>query len=122
KQHTGGIKMVRTRQLGPQNTSQPEEQVDSLRRGLEVLRLFDMKHRSLSISKIASRLDLSRLTTEKLVATLQAHHFLRPVGDDAYEPHIACLTLGRAVKRNLAVGQAARPLMLELSQRHGVHI
>lgn len=114
--------MVRTRQLGPQNTSQPEEQVDSLRRGLEVLRLFDMKHRSLSISKIASRLDLSRLTTEKLVATLQAHHFLRPVGDDAYEPHIACLTLGRAVKRNLAVGQAARPLMLELSQRHGVHI
>lgn len=113
--------MVRTRQHTTENKKK-EEQVDSLRRGLEVLRLFNMKHRSLSIGKIADRLGLSRLTTEKLVATLQTHQFLKPVGNDTYEPHIACLTLGRAVKRNLAVAQAARPLMLELSQRCGVHI
>ncbi|WP_254595503.1 IclR family transcriptional regulator [Achromobacter deleyi] len=96
-------------------------QVDSLRRGLEVLRLFDLRHRKLTVADIARKLDLSRPTTEKLVQTLQAHHFLQAAGD-SYEPHVACLALGRAAKKGLAYGQAARPLMLELSQRFGVHV
>ncbi|CAP41494.1 helix-turn-helix domain-containing protein [Bordetella petrii] len=112
--------MVRTPQLTP-GTPRDDAQVDSLRRGLEVLRLFDLRHRKLTLADIARKLELSRPTTEKLVQTLQAQHFLQATGD-SYEPHIACLALGRAAKKGLAVGQAARPLMRELSQRFGVHV
>lgn len=113
--------MVRTRQPSP-SPIREEGQVDSLRRGLEVLRLFDLRHSKLSLTDIARKLGLTRQTTEKLVYTLQAQNFLQPIGNDFFEPHIACLSLGRAVKRDFAVGQAAQPLMYDLSQRYGVHV
>lgn len=113
--------MVRTRQVTPA-APRDDAQVDSLRRGLEVLRLFDLRHRKLTLADIARKLDLSRPTTEKLVQTLQSQHFLQATGNDSYEPHIACLTIGRAAKKGLAVAQAARPLMRELSERFGVHV
>lgn len=113
--------MARTRQITLE-TDQKDGQVDSLRRGLEILRLFNIRNRSLSISRIAEKLSLSRLTTEKLVGTLEAHNFLKAVGNDSYGPHISCLSLGQSVKRNLAIARAARPLMLELSKKFGVHI
>lgn len=113
--------MVRTRQLTP-GAPRDDAQVDSLRRGLEVLRLFDLRHRKLSLADIARKLDLSRPTTEKLVQTLLSHHFLQATGNDSYEPHAACLALGRAARKGLAASQAARPLMRELSQRFGVHV
>lgn len=112
--------MVRTRQFTP-GASRDDAQVDSLRRGLEVLRLFDLRHRKLTLVDIARKLELSRPTTEKLIQTLQSQHFLQATGD-GYEPHIACLALGRAVKKGLTAGQAARPFMRELSQRFGVHV
>jgi DNA-binding IclR family transcriptional regulator len=97
--------------------------VDSLLRGLELLRLFDGRHRSLETPEIAAKLGLSRSTAAKLAATLQQHNFLRartPGG--GFEPHVACLALGRAVKRGLPIVEAARPRMLALSQRFGVHV
>ena len=90
--------MVRTRQLTP-GAPRDDAQVDSLRRGLEVLRLFDLRHRKLSLADIARKLDLSRPTTEKLVQTLLSHHFLQATGNDSYEPHAACLALGRAARK-----------------------
>jgi len=101
----------------------PGEEVDSLLRGLELLRLFDVRHRSLDIAEIAAKLGLSRATAAKLVATLQQHNFLRaraPGG--GFEPHVACLSLGQAVKRGLPIVRAAQPRMLALSHRHGVHV
>lgn len=121
QQCKGGMIMVRTRQVTPA-APRDDAQVDSLRRGLEVLRLFDLRHRKLTLADIARKLDLSRPTTEKLVQTLQSQHFLQATGNDSYEPHIACLTIGRAAKKGLAVAQAARPLMRELSERFGVHV
>ncbi|MEK7946301.1 helix-turn-helix domain-containing protein [Pigmentiphaga sp. YJ18] len=114
--------MVRTRQPAPESPQAADIQVDSLRRGLEILRLFDVRHRRLSLDDISNRLGLTRATTDKLVQTLLNHHFLQPLGNDVYQPHVACLALGRAVKRRLPIAQAARPLMLELSQRYGVHV
>ncbi|GAA0490832.1 helix-turn-helix domain-containing protein [Pigmentiphaga sp. GD03639] len=114
--------MVRTRQPALESPQTADTQVDSLRRGLEILRLFDVRHRRLSLDDISSRLGLTRTTTDKLVQTLLNHHFLQSLGNDVYQPHIACLSLGRAVKRRLPTAQAARPLMLELSQRYGVHV
>ncbi|BEG78291.1 IclR family transcriptional regulator [Achromobacter xylosoxidans] len=112
--------MVRTRQLTP-GAPRDFAQVDSLRRGLEVLRLFDLRHRKLTMADIGRKLGLSRPTTEKLIQSLQSQHFLQATGE-SYEPHIACLALGRAAKKGLAAGQVARPLMRELSQRFGVHV
>lgn len=101
----------------------PAAEVDSLRRGLELLRLFDARHRSLQVSEIASKLGLSRVTAAKLVSTLESQNFLRAAGPEgAFEPHVACLALGRAVKRGLPVVQAAHRRMLALSQRFEVHV
>jgi DNA-binding IclR family transcriptional regulator len=101
----------------------PAAEVDSLRRGLELLRLFDARHRSLQVSEIASKLGLSRVTAAKLVSTLVSQNFLRAAGQEgAFEPHVACLALGRSVKRGLPVVQAAQPRMLALSQRFEVHV
>ncbi|MES2248108.1 MAG: helix-turn-helix domain-containing protein [Pseudomonadota bacterium] len=102
----------------------PGAEVDSLRRGLELLRLFDARHRSLQLIDIAAKLGLSRVTAAKLIATLESQNFLRPSsnGDGGFEPHVACLALGRAVKRGLRIVQVAQPRMLALSQRFGVHV
>lgn len=120
--------MVRTRKPEAptsdlQAVLEPGADVDSLRRGLEILRLFDARHRSLQVSEIATKLGLSRVTATKLVATLEAHNFLRPSGQaDGYEPHVACLTLGRSVRRGLQVAQVAQPKMRALSARFDVHV
>ncbi|MDB5750722.1 MAG: transcriptional regulator, IclR family [Ramlibacter sp.] len=109
--------------LNPERVHGPGEEVDSLLRGLELLRLFDVRHRVLETTEIAAKLGLSRATAAKLVATLQQHNFLRarnPGG--GFEPHVACLALGRAVKRGLPIVTAAQPRMLALSQRFGVHV
>lgn len=102
----------------------PTAEVDSLLRGLELLRLFDARHRSLQLTDIAAKLGLSRVTAAKLVGTLQSNNFLRPssTGDGGFEPHVACLALGRTVKRGLTVLQVARPRMVALSERFGVHV
>ncbi len=120
--------MVRTRKLPSAAASlhgadDEYTEVDSLRRGLEILRLFDTRHRSLQPSEIAAKLGLSRATTAKLTATLEAHNFLRPSGSaGSLEPHVACLALGRAVKRGLDIIPVALPHMRELSQRFDVHV
>lgn len=98
-------------------------EVDSLLRGMELLRLFDVRHRSLQTAEIAARLGLSRATAAKLVATLEANNFLRArAPDGGFEPHVACLALGRAVKRGLPIVKAAQPSMLALAQRFGVQV
>ncbi|MDB5772719.1 MAG: IclR family transcriptional regulator [Burkholderia sp.] len=101
---------------------QAPEQVDSLQRGLEILRLFDGRHPLLSQAEIASRLDLSRATAAKLLSTLVAFGFLREDAGGSYEPHAACLALGRAVQRGLPVVQTATPLMTQFAEQFGVHV
>lgn len=113
--------MVRTRQITPQEYTH-KGQVDSLRRGLEIMRLFNIRHRTLSILQIAEKLDLSRPTTEKLVHTLVAHGFLRHTGNDSFAPHASCLSLGRSVKRSLVIAQTARPLMQDFARQHDIHV
>lgn len=97
--------------------------VDSLRRGLEILRLFDARHRSLQAAEIALKIGLSKISTAKLIATLEAHGFLC-LSDQAgrYEPHVACLALGRAVKRGLGVVGIAQSGMRTLAEKFDVHV
>ncbi|OVZ59425.1 hypothetical protein CDO44_12520 [Pigmentiphaga sp. NML080357] len=98
-------------------------QVDSLQRGLEVLRLFDGRQNALSISDMATRLGLTRSTTAKLVGTLESFNFLRlDATGEAYEAHAACLALGSAARQGLDVVHVATPHMRALCERFGVHI
>ncbi|WP_153949622.1 helix-turn-helix domain-containing protein [Cupriavidus sp. U2] len=105
--------------VGPQD----QGQVDSLQRGLEVLRLFDSRHKHLSASEIAAKLGLTRATTLKLLSTLTSANFLRFDSQrDAFEPHVACLALGRAARRGLEVVRVAAPLMRQLTEVAGVQL
>lgn len=120
--------MVRTRKTtglvaaGVETSPDTAAEVDSLRRGLEILRLFDARHRSLGLAEISDKLCLSRITTAKLVSTLVAHNFLRSNRPDRFEPHVAALSLGRAVKSGLGVVRTAQPRMSQLAERFGVHV
>ena len=63
--------MVRTRQVMP-GAPRDDGQVDSLRRGLEVLRLFDLRHRKLTVADIARELNLSESAVKSRIHRLRA--------------------------------------------------
>jgi DNA-binding IclR family transcriptional regulator len=97
-------------------------QVNSLQRGLDILHLFDGRELLLTHTEISTRLGLPRTTASKLIATLVASNFLRQDSSGAYGPDIACLALGRVVKRGLPVVQAASPKMMRFAEEFGVHV
>lgn len=103
--------------------TQTPGQVDSLQRGLEIMRLFDGGETYLSLPDIASRVGLSRITAEKLLSTLESYNFLRRIHNtENYEAHAACLALGRAAKRGIRAVQIASPHMRRLSDEFDVHV
>lgn len=97
-------------------------EVNSLQRGLDILHLFDGREPLLTHAEISARLSLSRTTASKLIATLVASNFLRQDSSGAYGPDVACLALGRVVKRGLPVVQAAAPQMMRFAEKFGVHV
>lgn len=102
--------------------TQSSSQVNSLQRGLDILHQFDGRQALLTHTEISTRLGLPRTTATKLIATLVANNFLRQDASGAYGPDVACLALGRAVKRGLPVVQAASPQMARFAEEFGVHV
>lgn len=95
--------------------------VDSLQRGLEVLRCFGPADNALEVAEVARRMSLSRPTTRRLLDTLEQHGFLlRQPATEQYGLHVACLMLGQAVLGNSALVKAARPLLQPFAERFGV--
>lgn len=115
-------KIEKTTPSGLLQDGQASDQVNSLQRGLDILQLFDGRQPLLTHAEIATRLGLPRGTVAKLVSTLVAYNFLREEANGSYEPHVACLALGRAVKRGLPVVQAAAPQMKRFAEEFGVHV
>ncbi|WP_224028037.1 IclR family transcriptional regulator [Paraburkholderia caribensis] len=71
--------------------------VDSLQRGLEILRLFGPDEPSLSVSEIATRIGLPSPTTSRLIETLKASRFVTSLpGTDIVHPSVACHHIGAA--------------------------
>lgn len=97
-------------------------QVNSLQRGLDILHLFDGRQALLTQAEIAVRLNLPRATVAKLISTLLACNFLRVDASGAYAPDVACLALGRAVRRGLPIVQVAAAPMMRLAEEFGVHV
>ncbi len=97
--------------------------VDSLQRGLEVLRCFGPADNALDVTEVARRMALSRPTTRRLLDTLAQHGFLlRQPGTDQYGLHVACLILGQAVLGHSALVKAARPLLPRFAELFGVYV
>lgn len=99
------------------------EEVDSLRRGLEILRCFRSGKKSLTRADIVDQTGIPRLTAQKLLKTLVAHHFLRYLSAlDRYEPDVSCFVVGHALRASLPIIRVARSAMLELAKRFNVDV
>lgn len=90
--------------------------VQSLARGLSVLRAFDAEHATLSLAGIAGRTGLSRAAARRLVLTLQHLGYVRPLGRE-YSLSPRVLELGFGCLGSLKLTDLAQPLIEQLAQR-----
>lgn len=110
---------------GPNNPRSRTAQadVDSLQRGLEILRCFHTGEKSLRLSDIVERTKIPRLSAQKLLHTLTAQHFLRALPElDRFEPDVSCFVLGHALRASLPILRVARPVMQALAEKLGVDV
>ncbi len=100
-----------------------QAEVDSLQRGLEILRSFRNGEKSLQLADILERTKIPRLSAQKLLNTLTAHHFLRYLPElDRYEPDVSCFVLGHALRASLPILRVARPVMQALAEKLGIDV
>jgi IclR family pca regulon transcriptional regulator len=90
--------------------------VQSLARGLAVLRTFDRDLPRMSLAAVAARSGLSRAAARRLVLTLQHLGYVRADGRD-YTLTPRVLELGYGFLGSLNLSDLAQPLMEELSRR-----
>jgi IclR family transcriptional regulator, pca regulon regulatory protein len=82
--------------------------VESLARGLDVLRCFDESHRAMSLAEVASATGLARPTARRLLLTLEELGYVRSVGATfSLTPKV--ITLGTAYVASLGLWDIARP-------------
>ncbi len=90
--------------------------IQSLHRGLDVLRAFDADHSAMSLAEVAERVGLSRPVVRRLLMTLE---YLSYVNRDgrwfSLTPRV--LDLGFSYLSSLTVAQLALPFMEELSHQ-----
>jgi IclR family transcriptional regulator, pca regulon regulatory protein len=92
--------------------------VESLARGLDVLRAFDEHHRAMSLAEVAVATGLARPTARRLLLTLEELGFVRS-GDGSFELTPKVITLGTAYIKSLGLWEVARPHLEELVRRTG---
>ncbi|MEW9586585.1 IclR family transcriptional regulator [Paraburkholderia sp. DGU8] len=97
--------------------------VDSLQRGLEILRNFRVGDNSLSIGDLSARTGLPRATVARLINTLAAHRFVCPIpGTDRYRADVACQSVGRALLSNHPLVLAGQARLRGFAERFGVDL
>jgi IclR family transcriptional regulator, pca regulon regulatory protein len=85
--------------------------IESLAKGLQVLRLFDETTPSLKLREVVDRTGIPMPTAFRIVATLEEEGFLERTEDGTIHPGVAVLTLGSSALRGSGLVQAAeRPL------------
>jgi IclR family pca regulon transcriptional regulator len=90
--------------------------VQSLARGLAVLRAFDGEHATLTLATIAARTGLSRAAARRLVLTLQHLGYVRSLGRE-YSLSPRVLELGFGCLDSLRLTELVQPLVEQLAQR-----
>lgn len=92
--------------------------VQSLARGLSVLRAFDRTHARLTLSAVAVRTGLTRAVARRNLLTLQHLGYVGADGRDFFlRPRV--LDLGYSYLASLGIGEIAQAAMEDLSQRVG---
>lgn len=93
--------------------------VNSLARGLTILRCFSETQRELTISEIARIAKLPQPTVWRLCHTLREMGYLRAAGGDRVRLGIPVLTLGFAGLHGMSPAEMVLPYMESLAGRHG---
>jgi IclR family pca regulon transcriptional regulator len=119
----------RASQAGPDDPSPAEANLlvrpstaryfnEALARGLSILVQFNERDQWLSLSEIARRTSMNRVTALRMVATLQALGFLdRSEATRKYRPGVATLTLGYAALRSFGIRDLALPFLERLAKQ-----
>ena len=92
--------------------------VESLARGLDVLRAFDASHRSMSLADVAAATGLARPTARRLLLTLEELGYVRSAGG-AFSLTPKVVTLGTAYVASLGLWDIARPHLEALVAQTG---
>ncbi|GAB3272903.1 IclR family transcriptional regulator C-terminal domain-containing protein [Sinomonas notoginsengisoli] len=100
-------------------TQAPGDQfVQSLARGLAVIRAFDAEHQEMTLSEVAARTGLTRATARRFLHTLVELGYVRTDGRVfALAPLV--LQLGYAYLSGQQLPELAQPILEELSHRNG---
>lgn len=105
------------------NGQKESRDVDSLNRGLEILRTFCPHEGPLDAGELSERLGIPRATVIRLADTLVAQGFLRRLPDGArYVPDSSCLVLGHALLSSSVIVRVARPALERFAEENGAHI
>ena len=92
--------------------------VESLARGLDVLRSFDEQHRQMSLTDVATATGLARPTARRLLLTLEELGYVRST-DASFSLTPKVITLGTAYVASLGLWDVARPHLEALVRRTG---
>ena len=92
--------------------------VESLARGLDVLRCFDEHHRAMSLAEVATATGLARPTARRLLLTLAELGYVRS-SDGAFELTPKVITLGTAYVASLGLWEVAHPHLEALVRQTG---
>ena len=92
--------------------------VQSLARGLQVIRSFDADHPRMTLSEVASRTELSRATARRFLLTLVELGYVRFDGK-LFELTSQVLQLGYAYLSSATLPQMIEPVLEELSAQVG---
>jgi IclR family transcriptional regulator, pca regulon regulatory protein len=98
------------------DTSRAPELVQSLERGLSVLRAFSAERPAMTLSEVARATSLTRATARRLLLTFEALGYMRSDGRH-FELSPKVLDLGYAYVSSLKLPDIAQPFMEALSER-----
>jgi IclR family pca regulon transcriptional regulator len=95
-----------------------DQYVQSLARGLAVIRAFDTEHADMTLTEVAARTDLTRVTARRFLHTLVELGYVRTDGK-TFALTAQVLQLGYAYLSGLSLPQLAQPHLEELSLKLG---
>jgi IclR family pca regulon transcriptional regulator len=95
-----------------------DQYVQSLARGLAVIRAFDNEHPVMTLTEVAARTDLTRATARRFLHTLVELDYVRTDGK-TFALTAKVLQLGYAYLSGLSLPQLAQPHLEELSLKLG---
>ncbi len=99
-----------------ENSTSAKTSVQSLARGLQVIRSFDAEHTSMTLSEVAARTGLSRATARRFLHTLAELGYVRTDGKQ-FALTALVLQLGYAYLSSATLPQLIEPVLEELSAR-----